>query len=91
MDRHKQIGPSGDAPTRPDACSEGSGREGCDVGNGQFPKDGTCCVKNCSITGTVYTKLCPMCSIWTSPPNGADLAVAHIIECVLQGYCRRIR
>ena len=63
----------------------------CGVPEGQFPNLGKCYNKGNSILGTVYKKVCPYCSIWSSLPEGTNLAVTYILECTLHGYGKRIK
>ena len=64
---------------------------GCGLQEGQFPGPGKCFNESRSIAGLVFQPACPYCSIWTSLPEGADLAVAHIFECTLHGYVKRVK
>lgn len=75
---------------------EGSGKDsdlgsGCGVAAGIFPCPGKCCDKSSSLSGDVYKVICSHCSIWTSLPDGASLAITHIFECSLYGYGKRIK
>jgi len=63
----------------------------CGVPEEQFPNLGKCYSKGNSISGTVYKKVCPYCSIWSSLPEDTNLAVTYIIECTLLGYGKRIK
>lgn len=70
----------------------GAGFNGnCGVLEGQFPLLGKCCSKSSSISGTVYIKTCPDCSIWTSLPDGTSLTISYIFECLQYGYGKRIK
>lgn len=62
----------------------------CGVTEGTFPL-GKCCSESDFLSGDVYKKKCPHCSIWTSLPDGASLVVTHIFECSLYGYGKRIK
>lgn len=64
---------------------------GCGVAAGVFPCLGKCCGKSSSLSGEVYNATCPHCKIWTSLPDGANLAITNIFECLLYGYGKRIR
>ena len=76
---------------QPDAV-KGTGPSGdCGVPEEGFPQPEKCCSKGVAISGTVYRKKCPFCSIWTSLPDGASLEVSHIFECTLYGYGKRIK
>lgn len=63
----------------------------CGVTEGSFPGLGKCYVKNHSLSGDVCKQRCSHCSIWTSLPDGASLAVTSIFECSLYGYGKRIK
>lgn len=77
---------------RPDGVHGGFGApEGCGVTEEAFPRMGTCCGWAKSVAGMVYSAVCPHCSVWTSLPDGASLAVAHIVECAVWGYGRRVQ
>jgi hypothetical protein len=67
----------------------GAGND-CDLQEVQFPRPGKCFNESMSISGMVFQQACPYCSIWTSLPEGADLVVAHIFECTLYGYVKRV-
>lgn len=75
---------------------KGSGKDGdfgsgCGVTEVTFPCLGKCCSKYSSLSGDVYKVICPHCSIWTSLPDGANLVITHIFECLLYGYGKRIK
>jgi hypothetical protein len=73
-----------------EAVSGGNGAGGdCGVEEGQFPRMGKCCSKSTSLSGIVYRKTCPYCSIWKSLPEGMSLAVTYIFDCSQYNYCRR--
>ncbi|KJS02351.1 MAG: hypothetical protein VR68_03140 [Peptococcaceae bacterium BRH_c4a] len=82
--------PLGDEQLADISRGTGSGCN-CAVLERQFPCMGKCCNKNISIVGTVYSKTCIHCSIWTSLPDGASLAIARIFQCSLYGYDKRIK
>lgn len=63
----------------------------CGVTEENFPCLDKCCSKSDSLSGNVYTKNCPYCSIWTSLPDGASLVITHIFECPLYGYGKRVK
>lgn len=63
----------------------------CGVEETDFPKMGKCFKKSSSLAGVVFQQACPYCSIWTSLPEGAKLQVAHIFECNLYGYVKRMK
>lgn len=63
----------------------------CGISESQFPQQRKCCNQILTLQGTVYEKICPYCSIWTSLPEGGSLKVAHIIECTLYNYGKRIK
>jgi hypothetical protein len=64
---------------------------GCGLEEGQFPGSGKCFKESKFISGMVFEPACPYCSIFTSMPEGADLIVAHIFECTLYGYVKRVK
>lgn len=64
---------------------------GCGLQEGDFPGRGKCFNESRSISGKDYQKSCPYCSTWTSLPEGANLVVAHIFECSLYGYVKRVK
>ena len=64
---------------------------GCGLQENQFPRPGKCFNESRSISGIVFQQTCPYCSIWTSLPEGADLVVAHLLECSLYGYVKRVK
>jgi hypothetical protein len=71
---------------------EGTGSDnGCSLQEGQFPRSGKCFEESRSIAGMVFKEVCPYCSIWTSMPEGTNLVVAHIFECTLYGYVKRVK
>ena len=75
-----------------DDIGGGTGVDGdCGVPEGQFPNLGKCCSKGNSISGTVYKKVCPYCSIWSSLPEGTSLVITYIVECSRYGYGKRIK
>lgn len=63
----------------------------CGVSEKQFPCMKKCCIKSAVISGNVYVENCQNFSSWKSLPQGVDLTVAHIFECSLYGYCKRIK
>lgn len=63
----------------------------CGVQEGRFPRLGKCCSKDKSISGTVYKRTCPYCSIWTSLPDGESLIITYIFECSLYRYGKRTK
>jgi hypothetical protein len=65
--------------------------DSCGVAEKAFPCLCKCCAKSSSLTGDAYKKNCLHCSIWTSMPDGASLAITHIFECSLHGYVKRIK
>jgi hypothetical protein len=66
-------------------------KDKCAVPEKQFPCSEICLSKVNSITGAVYTRICPCCSIWESLPDSTKLTVTYIFECDLFGYCKRIK
>lgn len=64
---------------------------GCGLEERDFPRLEKCFQKSRSIAGVVFQQACPYCNIWTSMPEGANLEVAHIFECNLYGYVKRIK
>ncbi|MDD2421264.1 MAG: hypothetical protein PHU78_03840 [Heliobacteriaceae bacterium] len=74
-----------------DICGGTGAGNGCGVLEGQFPRPGNCFDESRSIAGLVFKQVCPYCSIWTSMPEGANLEVAHIFECTLYGYVKRVK
>lgn len=64
---------------------------GCDVQEGQFPLLGRCLAESSSIVGKALSQVCPHCSISTSLPEGASLVVAHMLECTMCGYVKRLK
>lgn len=68
----------------------GAGKD-CGLQEGQFPMPGKCFNASRSISGTIFQQACPYCGIWTSLPEGVDLAVAHIFECAALGYVKRVK
>lgn len=64
---------------------------GCGLQEGHFPRPGKCFNKSRSIAGIVFQPACPYCSILTLLPEGANLVVAHIFECTLYGYEKRVK
>lgn len=72
--------------------SGGSGTSSnCNVKEEDFPRLAVCYSKASSWVGTSYQPICPHCSIWTSPPEGASLIITNIIECTCHGYGKRLR
>ncbi|MDD4238774.1 MAG: hypothetical protein PHT62_09510 [Desulfotomaculaceae bacterium] len=64
---------------------------GCGLLEEHFPRPGKCFNESRSVSGMVFQQACPYCSIWTSLPEGANLLVAHIFECTLYGYVKRVK
>ncbi len=64
---------------------------GCDVREGQFPKLGKCLADSRTLSGMVFSQVCPYCTISTSLPEGANLVVAHMLECTRYGYVKRLK
>ena len=63
----------------------------CGVFEKQFPCMEKCCTESALISGNVCVENCQNFSWWKSLPQGVDLTVAHIFECYLYGYCKRIK
>lgn len=69
----------------------------CGIQEGQFPKPGICYGEVYVTPGMsyaadiTYNPICPYCSIWTSPPEGANLVVSHMFECKMFGYAKLIK
>ncbi len=63
----------------------------CGVSEEQFPCIGRCYSRNSSNLRTTCVGKCMHCSIWTSLPDGASLAVTRIFGCNLYGYDKRIK
>jgi len=63
----------------------------CGVPESQFPCIEKCCSKSISMSGTVYKKNCPYCSIWSSFPDSTSLEVTYILDCILYGYGKRMK
>lgn len=62
----------------------------CGLTETQFPQAGKCMLQSNSALGLVFKQLCPYCMIFTSAPEGENLTVAHIFECILYGYVKRL-
>lgn len=78
---------------KPGNIGEDPGPDGdyCNVTERMFPCVRKCYGKSDTISGVVYKKTCPYCSIWTSFPNSVSLEVTYIFECTLHGYGKRIK
>lgn len=87
LEDERPAGIDGSAGAGEDA---GAGN-GCGLPEGQFPRPGKCFNESRSISGMVFQQTCPYCSIWTSLPEGADLVIAHLLECSLYGYVKRVK
>ena len=83
-DKLPKIFQSGDTKMNKQAESED-----CHISEEMFPCLEKCCHKVNTISGVVYEKLCPYCSIWTSLPMGTNLRVISIFECGKCGYGKR--
>lgn len=79
----------GDVEEHGDIC--GGVADDCGVHEDQFPYIGKCCSKSSYISGVAYKKTCSYCSIWVSPPHGADLDITAIFGCSHYGYDKRIK
>lgn len=69
-----------------------SGNPDCPHGivENEFPCMDRCFRKSAAVPGDVYETLCPHCSVWTSLPEGSALKVAHIFDCMVCGYGKRM-
>jgi len=63
----------------------------CGVSEERFPCIGKCYSRSSSNLGITCVSECMHCSIWTSLPEGASLAVTQIFGCELYGYDKRIK